>query len=67
MQLPSSEDIADRRVLQFMEQLSETIEAQELAYFETLISQYQQEHNADPIEIAAALAFGTERPSVKTG
>jgi ATP-dependent RNA helicase DeaD len=57
MQLPSSEDIADRRVLQFMEQLSETIEAQELAYFETLISQYQQEHNADPIEIAAALAF----------
>ena len=57
MQLPSSEDIADRRVLQFMEQLSETIESQELAYFETLISQYQQEHNADPIEIAAALAF----------
>lgn len=57
MQLPSTEDIADRRVLQFMEQLSETIEAQELAYFETLISQYQQEHNADPIEIAAALAF----------
>jgi len=57
MQLPSSEDIADRRVLQFMEQLSETIESQELAYFETLISKYQQEHNADPIEIAAALAF----------
>lgn len=57
MQLPSSEDIADRRVMQFMEQLSETIESQELAYFETIISQYQNEHNADPIEIAAALAF----------
>lgn len=57
MQLPSSEDIADRRVLQFMEQLSETIESQELAYFETLISQYQKEHDADPIAIAAALAF----------
>lgn len=64
MQLPSNEDIADRRVLQFMEQLSETIESQELAYFQTLISQYQQEHNADPIEIAAALAFlvQKERP-----
>lgn len=57
MQLPSSEDIADRRVMQFMEQLSETIESQELAYFETIITQYQTEHNADPTEIAAALAF----------
>src|SRR5690554_308484 len=57
MQLPSTEDIADRRVLQFMQQLSETIESQDLAYFETLISQYQQEHDADPIAIAAALAF----------
>ncbi|MDT8310102.1 MAG: DEAD/DEAH box helicase [Methylophaga sp.] len=64
MQLPSSEDIADRRVMQFMETLTETIESQELAYFETIISQYQQEHNADPTEIASALAFlvQKERP-----
>ncbi|MEX1199240.1 MAG: DEAD/DEAH box helicase [Methylophaga sp.] len=64
MQLPSTEDIADRRVLQFMETLSETIESQDLAYFETIISQYQQEHDADPTEIAAALAFllQKERP-----
>lgn len=57
MQLPSTEDIADRRVLQFMQQLSETIESQDLVYFETLINQYQQEHDVDPIEIAAALTF----------
>ena len=64
MQLPSTEDIADRRVMQFMETLSETIESQDLAYFETIISQYQQEHDADPTEIAAALAFlvQKERP-----
>ncbi len=64
MQLPSTEDIADRRVLQFMETLSETIESQDLAYFETIISKYQQEHDADPTEIAAALAFllQKERP-----
>ncbi|WP_051057012.1 DEAD/DEAH box helicase [Methylophaga lonarensis] len=57
MQLPSSEEVADRRVMQFKEQLSETIESQDLSFFETLITQYQQEHNADPIEVAAAMAF----------
>jgi ATP-dependent RNA helicase DeaD len=57
MQLPSSEDIADRRVMQFNQQLSETIESQDLAFFQNVINDYQQEHEADPIEVAAALAY----------
>ena len=57
MQLPSTEDIADRRVIAFKELLSETIESQDLSYFEKLISDYQDEHMADPLEVAAALAF----------
>lgn len=57
MQLPSSEDIADRRVMAFKQQLTETIESQDLGFFENLIAQYQEEHNADPLELAAALAF----------
>jgi len=57
MQLPSSEDIADRRVMQFNQQLSETIESQDLAFFQNVISDYQQEHEADPMEVAAALAY----------
>lgn len=57
MQLPSSEDIADRRVMAFKQTLTETVESQELAFFETLINQYLEEHNADPVEVAAALAF----------
>ncbi|WP_438970164.1 DEAD/DEAH box helicase [Methylophaga sp.] len=57
MQLPSSEDIADRRVISFKQQVTETIESQDLTFFEKLIAQYQEEHNADPIEMAAALAF----------
>lgn len=57
MQLPSTEDIADRRVIAFKELLSETIEAQDLGFFEKLISDYQDEHMADPLEVAAALAF----------
>ena len=57
MQLPSSEDIADRRVMQFNQQLSETIESQDLAFFQTVINNYQQEHEADPLEVAAALVY----------
>lgn len=57
MQLPSSEDIADRRVMAFKQLLTETIESQDLGFFETLIAQYQEEHNADPLELAGALAF----------
>jgi ATP-dependent RNA helicase DeaD len=57
MQLPSTEDIADRRVMQFTQQLSETIESQDLAFFENVISNYTQEHNADPVKVAAALAY----------
>lgn len=57
MQLPSSEDIADRRVMSFKQHMTETIESQDLAFFEKLITSYQEEHNADPIEMAAALAF----------
>ena len=57
MQLPSSEDIADRRVMSFKQHMTETIESQDLAFFEQLITSYQEEHNADPVEVAAALAF----------
>lgn len=57
MQLPSTEDIADRRVMQFNQMLSETMEAQDLGFFETVISNYQQEHEADPLEVAAALTY----------
>lgn len=61
MQLPSSEDIADRRVMTFKQELTQTIESQDLAFFENLIRQYQEEHNADPIEMAAALAFQVQK------
>ncbi len=57
MQLPSTEDIADRRVMQFTQQLSETIESQDLSFFQEVISHYQESHDADPLEVAAALTY----------
>lgn len=64
MQLPTHSDIADRRIAQFKEKISETLESQDLGFFKGLINTYQKEHNANPEDIAAALAFLTqlERP-----
>ncbi len=64
MQLPSHADIADRRVTQFKQTISEVIESQELGFFEDVIAGYQQEHDIALDKIAAALAFlvQKERP-----
>jgi ATP-dependent RNA helicase DeaD len=61
MQLPSREDIADRRTVQFKQMITDTIESQELAFFEELIEGYQSEHNIGLSEIAAALAYLLQR------
>jgi len=57
MQLPSTEDIADRRVMQFTQMLSETIESQDLGFFQEVMANYQESHDADPLEVAAALTY----------
>jgi len=61
MRLPSHEDIADHRVKRFKQQLSDTIESQELTFFEEMLEQYQIEHNIAMSEIAAALAYQLQR------
>ncbi|MFW5451350.1 MAG: DEAD/DEAH box helicase [Methylophagaceae bacterium] len=57
MQLPSTEDIADRRIMQFTQMLSETIESQDLGFFQEVMANYQESHDADPLEVAAALTY----------
>ncbi len=57
MHLPSREDIADRRVVQFKQSITEAVEAQELEFFEELLASYQEEHDIALNEIAAALAY----------
>ncbi len=61
MQLPSREDIAGRRVEQFKQLITDTIESEELGFFEEVIEGYQSEHNIGLSEIAAALAFLVQR------
>lgn len=57
MRLPSQSDIADKRTAAFKDQISEVMESQDLAFFETLIEEYQSEHDVGLSEIAAALAY----------
>ncbi len=61
MQLPSREDIAGRRIEQFKQLITDTIESEELGFFEEVIEGYQSEHNIGLSEIAAALAFLVQR------
>jgi len=61
MQLPSREAIADRRVMAFKQQISDTLESQDLNFFEELVEGYQAEHNVGLGEVAAALAYLLQR------
>jgi ATP-dependent RNA helicase DeaD len=61
MQMPSHADIADRRINRFKQMITDTIEAQELGFFEELIGSYQQEQDIGLGEIAAALAYQLQR------
>ncbi|OOZ41533.1 ATP-dependent RNA helicase [Solemya pervernicosa gill symbiont] len=64
MQLPSRDDIASRRVDQFKQTITDTLESQDLGFFEEVIEGYQSEHNIGLSEIAAALSYlvQKERP-----
>ncbi|MCU0767358.1 MAG: DEAD/DEAH box helicase [Gammaproteobacteria bacterium] len=61
MQLPSREDIADRRIDRFKGLITETIETAELDFFEALVADYQRAHDVGLSEIAAALAYLLQR------
>ncbi|WP_267222975.1 DEAD/DEAH box helicase [Dyella silvae] len=56
MKLPTVEAVNDVRIAKFKQRISDTIAVGELAMFQQLIEQYEQEHNIPAIEIAAALA-----------
>ncbi len=57
MQLPSTADINDKRIVQFKQNITDAIAAEEESgFYLQLVEQYHREHNVPAIEIAAALA-----------
>lgn len=56
MELPSTELLNDRRIANFKQKITDTIENEGLGLYQELLESYQREHNVPAIEIAAALA-----------
>ena len=56
MELPSAETVNDKRIAKFTQQITDTLATRDLAFFRDVIVRYQQQHDADPVDIAAALA-----------
>lgn len=56
MHMPSVDDVNDTRKQRFAQEITETIESQDLSFFRELIDAYAQEHDVEGEEIAAALA-----------
>lgn len=61
MQLPTRADIANRRVTQFKQLITETIEGQDLDFFNKVIDSYQREQDVDLPQVASALAYLVQR------
>lgn len=56
MQLPTADVINEGRINSFKQKITDTISNRKLDTFVDLISQYQQENDADLLQVAAALA-----------
>ena len=64
MTLPSGTEVTTRRVEQFTQQLTETLETQDLNFFHEMLSTYSSEQDCSAEDIACALAYllQKERP-----
>ncbi|MCU7905099.1 MAG: DEAD/DEAH box helicase [Candidatus Thiodiazotropha sp. (ex Epidulcina cf. delphinae)] len=56
LELPTNEMVNNKRIADFKQSISDTIAAGELDFMQSLLEQYQQEHDVPALEIAAALA-----------
>jgi ATP-dependent RNA helicase DeaD len=55
--LPSVNDINEKRISKFKQNISKVLAEADLDLFYRLITEYEQEFEADPMQIAAALAY----------
>ncbi len=70
MELPSAEEVTDKRVGKFKQRITETLATGELAVFRKLVEDYQRDFGVPVIEIAAALgamAQGDKKLAVAAG
>ncbi|PVV27722.1 MAG: ATP-dependent RNA helicase [gamma proteobacterium symbiont of Ctena orbiculata] len=56
LELPTNEMVNNKRIANFKQRISDTIAVGELDFMQSLLEQFQQEHDVPALEIAAALA-----------
>jgi len=56
LELPTTETVNNKRIAGFKQKISDSLAAGDLAFMQSLIEQYQQEHDVPALDIAAALA-----------
>ena len=56
MKLPSASDINEQRVIRFRQKIQDTLAAEDLGFFQSLIEDFCRENDSDPLSVAAALA-----------
>ena len=56
MELPSTQDINDNRIVRFKERVIEAAKLEETKFYHEMIEQIENEHNIPAVEIAAGLA-----------
>lgn len=56
IELPTTEMVNNKRIAKFKQSISDTLAAGELDFMQSLLEQYQLEHDVPALEIAAALA-----------
>ena len=61
LELPSGQELSNKRVERFLAELDQTIEQQSLDYFHELLADYSQQQDRSAEEIACALAYLLQR------
>ncbi len=56
LELPTTETVNNKRIANFKQQITDTLASGDLAFLQSIIEQYRQEHDIPGVEIAAALA-----------
>jgi ATP-dependent RNA helicase DeaD len=56
LELPTTETVNNKRIADFKQRIGDTLAAGDLAFMQSVVEQYQQDHDVPALEIAAALA-----------
>ncbi|ORU93374.1 MAG: RNA helicase [Cycloclasticus sp. symbiont of Bathymodiolus heckerae] len=61
MELPTRQQVNEKRVSQFKESITEALGHKDLAFFQQIIQSYLEEHDTDPVQLSSALAFMAQK------